>query len=47
MIDVGVGQQHVGDNPWVKGQDPVFLRALPAAALKHAAVQQNTVTIGG
>jgi hypothetical protein len=38
MIDVGVGQHQVGDDPRVKWQDPVFFRAFPAAALKHSAV---------
>jgi hypothetical protein len=42
-----MGQQQVGDDPRVKWQDSVFFRAFPAAALKHAAVHQNTVTIGG
>ena len=47
MIDMRMGENDVGDNAGVKWEDAVLGRGFSASALKHAAVQQNSICFRG
>ncbi len=47
VVDVGVGQDQIGDQCGVEGQDPVFFRGFPPPALEKPAVEQDAVVAGG
>ena len=47
MINMGMGKDHIGDDPRIKGHDPVFPIAFFAPALKHAAIQKDPVPVHG
>ena len=47
MIDVGVGQDHVGQDFGIDQHGPVLLNRFRPAALEHAAIEKDIVRIRG